>query len=274
MARSSNKTLIKQWKLYNEALKTGGAKIPEMEALRPFMGSKGGVLKRQTRSKKQQAAFGAAKKGIKSKFGTKTSGINWKEEQRKAKIRKQIKTAGQNAAINKARKQHKKKPDFNKPLSGTAAKVVADSEEKYSRMLDILDRGSRQVLSAKVRYELYKVLDEQNVNDNDISEFIDKLLETLDDIPEEAKLLNSQDDFYRTLLDIRDMGVDERDDLKAMFVALVDNPNDKEGVLNSIKYFQQNNIIGMSYEQFYSRLQNYNDPWNTNNYAEVLDSEE
>lgn len=274
MARNSNKLLIKQWISYNEALKNSSVTIPEMEALRPFMGARGGVLKRQTRSKKQKAAFNNAKQAIKEKHGTKYSAEHWKQEQKKAKTAKQKKTAGQNAAIKRARKQHKKKPDFNKPLSKAAQKTIEEAEQKYSRMIDILDKGAKGVLSTKVQYEIYKILDEQNVSDDDIEEFITKLLETLEDIPEEAKLLSSQDDFYSTLATIRDMNVEDKENLQAMFVALVNNPDDRDGVLSSIDYFQENNDIGMGYEQFYNRLMEYNDPWNTDNYMEVLEDGE
>ena len=49
-----SKTLQKQWKAYVKQLEQTNIKIPAMEALRPFMGARGGVLKRQTRSKKQK----------------------------------------------------------------------------------------------------------------------------------------------------------------------------------------------------------------------------
>ena len=140
-------------------------------------------------------------------------------------------------------------------------------------MVDILDKGSRDLLSAKVRYEIYKVLDEEEVSDEDIEEFIDKLLEILDDIPEEAKELNQQDDFYQVLLRIRDMGVTDLEDIKTMFVALADHPDEHDSVLEAIDYWQENNN-GMGFTQFYEELEQYNEMWERNNWAEILGEEE
>lgn len=267
------KTLQKQWKAYVKQLEQTNIKIPEMEALRPFMGSRGGVLKRNVRSKKQKEAFQKAAAGVKSALGRKTSTTAVKELQKKAKFEKQKSTAGRNAATKDARRQHKKKPEEGKPLTKRAQKVAQESEEKYSRMVDILDKGSRDLLSAKVRYEIYKVLDEEEVSDEDISEFIDKLLETLDDIPEEAKELNQQDDFYQVLLKIRDMGITDLDDMKTMFIALADHPADHDSVLESIDYWQENNG-GMGFTQFYEEMEQYNDMWEPDNWAEILGKEE
>ena len=93
-----SKTLQKQWKAYVKQLEQTNIKIPAMEALRPFMGARGGVLKRQTRSKKQKEAFKAAAAGVKETLGRKTSADAIKAAQKKAKFEQQKKTAGKNAA--------------------------------------------------------------------------------------------------------------------------------------------------------------------------------
>ena len=267
------KTLEKQWKTYIKQLEQTNIKIPEMEALRPFMGKRGGVLKRQTRSRKQKEAFKKAAAGVKGILGRKTSAAAIQQAQKKAKFEQQKKTAGRNAATKDARKQHKKKPEEGKPLTKRAAQVAKEAEDKYSRMVDILDKGSRDLLSAKVRYEIYKVLDEEDVSDDDIEVFIDKLLEILDDIPEEAKELNKQDDFYQVLLKIRNMGITDLQDIKTMFIALADHPEDHDSVLEAIDYWQENNG-GMGFTQFYNELDTYNDMWDRENWAEILEAEE
>lgn len=267
------KTLQKQWKAYTKQLEQTNIKIPELEALRPFMGARGGVLKRQTRSKKQREAFKQAAADVREILGKKTSAAAIKQAQKEAKFEQQRKTAGKNAVIKDAQRQHKKKPEEGKPLTKRAKKIAEEAEKKYSRMVDILDKGSRDLLSAKVRYEIYKVLDEENVSDEDIEEFIDKLLETLDDVPDEAKELNEQDDFYEVLLYLRGLGVEDKDDLKTMFVALVDHPYDHDNVLDAIDYWQENNQ-GMGFTQFYDELETYNDMWEPDNWAEILEVEE
>lgn len=267
------KTLVKQWKAYVKQLEETNIKIPEMEDLRPFMGARGGVLKRQTRSKKQQEAFKQAAAGVKGILGKKSSAAAIKQAQKEAKFDKQRKTAGRNAATKDAKRQHKKKPEEGKPLTKRAAQIAREAEEKYSRMVDILDKGSRDLLSAKVRYEIYKVLDEEEVSDEDIEDFIDKLLETLDDIPDEAKELNELDDFYEVLLYLRGIGVEDQEDLKTMFVALVDHPDDHDSILDAIDYWQENNG-GMGFTQFYEELETYNEMWEPDSWAEILEAEE
>lgn len=267
------KTLEKQWRAYVKQLEQINIKIPEMEELRPFMGKRGGVLKRQTRSKKQKEAFKQAAAGVKGILGRKTSAAAIQQAQKEAKFEQQRKTAGRNAATKDARRQHKKKPEQDKPLTKRAAQVAREAEDKYSRMVDILDKGSRDLLSARVRYEIYKVLDEEEVSDEDISNFIDKLLEILDDIPDEAKELNQQDDFYEVLLYLRGIGVEDREDLRTMFVALVDNPDDHDSVLDAIDYWQEHNG-GMGFTQFYQELETYNDMWEPDNWLEILEVEE
>ena len=179
------KTLRKQWKAYVKQLEQTNIKIPEMEDLRPFMGARGGVLKRQTRSKKQQEAFKQAAAGVKGILGNKYSAAAIQKAQKDAKFEQQRKTAGRNAATKDARKQHKKKPEAGKPLTKRARQIAREAEEKYSRMVDILDKGSRDMLSAKVRYEIYKVLDEENVSDEDIENMtgeMEGLIEAGDDL--------------------------------------------------------------------------------------------
>lgn len=268
------KTLVKQWKAYVKSLETSKILIPELEALRPFMGKRGGVLKRQTRSKKQQEAFKQAAAGVRGVLGRKSSAAAIKQAQKSAKLQKQTKTAGRNAATKDAIRQHKKKPEEDKPLTKRAAKIAQEAEEKYSRMVDILDKGSRSLLSAKVRYELYKALDEDNVNDEDISEYVDKLLEVLDDIPAEAKALNDQDDFYRVLQKIKDMDLQDKDDIKEIFTAMVDYPDEHEELMGAVDYWQEHNQDGIGFSQFMEELEGYNDMWNTNNYAEIMQTEE
>lgn len=267
------KTLERQWKQYINQLEKTHIVIPEMEALRPFMGKRGGVLKRNTRSKKQKEAFKQAAEGVKGILGKKSSAAAIKQAQKEAKFERQRKTAGRNAATKDARKQHKKKPEEGKPLTKRAAQVARKQEEKYSRMVDILSKGSRDILSAKVRYEIYRVLDEENVSDADIEEFVNKLLEILDDIPDEAKELNQQDDFYEVLLYLRGIGVEDGEDLKTMFVALVDHPDDHDSILDAIDYWQENSG-GMGFTQFYEELETYNEMWEPENWAEILAAEE
>lgn len=277
-----SKSLQSAWKEYEKHLAEGGAKLAEFEALRPFMGKRGNISQRATRSQKARREAQKAIKAIKAKHGDRPSKrkIKQAQDEKRAKkeeaVKKATKTVRRKAA-KQARKAAKEsgeaKPDESKKLKQIAKKAMEEAEEKYSRMLDILDKGSRDLLSAKVRYEIYRVLDEEEVSDKDISDFIDKLLETLDDIPEEAKALNRQDDFYKVLQHIRDTGVEDREDLKAMFIMLADHPDEHDNVLDAIDYWQEHGS-SMGFTQFAEELEQYNDMWEPDNWAEILGMEE
>ena len=82
------KTLEKQWKAYVKQLEQTNITIPEMEELRPFMGARGGVLKRQTRSKKQKEAFKQAAAGVTGILGRKSSAAAMQKAQKQKKQQK------------------------------------------------------------------------------------------------------------------------------------------------------------------------------------------
>ena len=73
MPKTKVKALGKVMLQYIKISAETGVCDPDLEALRPFFGKKGQVLKRPLRSKKQQAKFEEAVKTAKSKYGSKPS---------------------------------------------------------------------------------------------------------------------------------------------------------------------------------------------------------
>lgn len=265
VALKSPKTTEKQWQAYVKSLEQGGPKSPKMEALRPFMGARGGILKRNTRSNKQREAFNAAVKDIQKTYGRKTKAPFSKAE-------KQKQTAARNAVKKHQKQQHKKQT--GKPLTKTAKKIAKEAEDKYSKMLDILTAGSQQLLSAKVRYEIYKQMDAEGFSEEDIKVFIEKLLETLQDIPEEAKELTKQDDYIQTLMQLAEFSGSEKEDFNTMFYALTSvEADEQEDIKEAIRYWEENSN-GMSFAQFWGELEMYNDKGNPDNWEEILNNEE
>lgn len=258
----SPKTIEKQWKAYVKSLEQGWPKSPKMEALRPFMGARGKILKRNTRSNKQRAAYNKAVEDIQKTYKKKT-------KQPFIKAEKQKKTAARNAVKKHQKKQHKKQTGT--PLTKTAKKIAQEAEDKYSRMLDILTEGSQQLLSSKVRYEIYKKMDAEGVSDEDIKAFIEKLLETLEDIPEEAKELAKNDDYVQTLMQLSEFSDAEKDNFQAMFVAMIQSEEeDQEDIKTAIRWWESNDT-GMSFAQFWAELEMYNDKGNIDNYEEIVE---
>lgn len=263
------KTIEKQWKSYVKSLEKGGPKSTKMEALRPFMGKKGNVSKRATRSNKAKAAMNEAIKGVKQAYGTRHKEGTFTE-----KNRKQQATRAKNAAKAYQRKQHKKQ---GAPLTKGAKKYVEELQRKYDEMLDILTVGSQKMLSSKVRYEIYVKMDAENVSAEDIQAFIEKLLATLNDIPEEAQELAKQDGYISALEELAAFSEAEKEDFRAMFTAMTSvDVGDLENISNAIRYWQdpENNPRHMGFEQFWNELHNYNDLGNEDNYREILQEED
>lgn len=262
------KRIEQQWKAYTEHLEKGGLELPEMEALRPFMGARGGVSKRATRSNKQKAAFNLAVENVRKKHGQKRKEGYFKKQ---AAVFKARQTRGENAVKQQQRRQHKKQT--GKALTTSAKKTMEEAQNKYDRMLEILTEGSKNLLSAKVRYEIYKKMDAEKVSDEDIQAFIEKLLETLEDYPDEAKDLAKQDSYVGVLLDLREFSAENQNDFSAMFSAIVMNdPEQRDNILNAVRYWQtpENNPDQMGFEQFWSELEQYNDWGNEETYREIL----
>ena len=273
VALKSPKTTEKQWRAYVKSLEQGGPKSPKMEALRPFMGARGTILKRNTRSNKQRKAFNAAVKDIQKTYGRKTNSPF-------SKTQKQSETFAKNqakkAVKEKQKKQHKKQTGEakTKGLKKVAEDAIKKAEDKYSKMLDILMEGSQQLLSAKVRYEIYKKMDDENFSEEDIKAFIEKLLETLQDIPEEAKDLAKQDDYVQALMQLTEFSGAEKEDFNAMFYAMTGASADEyKDIKAAIKYWEENNN-GMSFAQFWGELEMYNDKGEPENWKEILNNEE
>ncbi|MBR5279500.1 MAG: hypothetical protein IKU26_00835 [Clostridia bacterium] len=266
------KTIEKQWKSYLKSLEKGGYKSPKMEALRPFMGKSGNVLKRQTRSNRQKAAFNKAAEGVKETFGTSRP---WSKKPRQSeKHSKQQATREKTAAKEYQRKQKKK---IGGKLTKGAKKYVEEQQRKYDEMLDILTVGSQKMLSSKVRYEIYVKMDAENVSAEDIENFIKKLLATLNDIPEEAQELAKQDGYISALQELAEFSSAEMADFSAMFTAMTSvDVEDQENISNAIRYWQdpENNQSHMGFEQFWNELQTYNDLGNEENYREILQEED
>ena len=273
VALKSPKTTEKQWQAYVKSIEQGGPKSPKMEALRPFMGSRGKILKRNTRSNKQKEAFNAAVKDIQKTYGRKTKAPFSKAQRQSETF---AKNQAKKAVKAKQKKQHKKQTGeaATKGLKKVAEDAIKEAEGKYSKMLDILMEGSQQLLSAKVRYEIYKKMDEENFSDEDIKAFIDKLLETLQDIPDEAKELAKQDDYAQALIQLSEFSGAEKEDFNAMFYAMTGASADEHGDIKAaIKYWEENNG-GMSFAQFWDELEMYNDKGNPDNWEEILNNED
>lgn len=273
-----SQSLQAAWKAYEQHLAEGGAKLAEFEALRPFMGKRGNISQRATRSQKARREAQKAIKAIKAKHGDRPSKrkIQQAQDEKRTKkeeaVKKSKKTVRRKAA-KQARKAAKEsgeaKPEEAKKLKNIAKQAMEEAEEKYSRMLEIFSKGSQKTLQSKIRYELYREMDDQGISADDIEKFIDKIMQSLEDLPAEAVKLAQNDDFVKVLMNIRDMPDKSAEDFSAMVKAYVMGDSESVEQLNSaIDFWQENNPNNMGFEQFWKEAQGMNmDP---DTWAEIL----
>ena len=321
-----SKAVERQWKIYLETLEDTGVELPEMEALRPFMGKRGRVLKRAVRSKAAQAAYKEAEQGVKQKLGNRagsaaiTKAMQAQDNKNRAEKavethrRKRLQAAtrdqrdqegeapeAQGAPEEKPEETPEDKvtpkeepkpepaPQKEESLVDKAKRALREAEEaaaaaqlaveqaksdlSFAKLIEEFQKGSREKLSNKVIYEVYVNLEAQGVAPEDIDAYIDKLKETVNDIPDEALALWEEDEFAMVLTHMYEFDEQEKEDFSAALNAVI--MSDKEDVVDimeAIRYWEnpENNTGGMSFKQFWDTAQGYNNPLERSTWEEIL----
>lgn len=315
----------KLWKEYTEQLEDTGVKLPEMEALRPYMGKRGRVLKKSIRSKESRAKYRAAEKKVQAAFPGRSgsAAIGRAMKSLEVKTTKRLEKAAKTYAQGKAAAQEQreaqrqprsaaqetprpepreerapetakpepKQPEPDKPLTmrekaekalkeaeaaAMAAQLAVQEAQQqldFAKLLEQFQKGSREKLSNKVIYEVYRALEYQGIEPEDIDAYLDKLNETMNDIPDEARALWEEDEFAQVLIQVHEFNEMEREDFSAMLNAVL--TTDKEGtedMLDMIRYWQdqENNPNNMSFSQFWEELQDYNNMLDQSAWEEIL----
>lgn len=288
----------RQWKVYLEQLEQTGTKLPEYEALRPFMGKRGKVLKSKTRSKKAQKAYMQAQKRVQTQHGNRLgakgmqAAMAARSQANAAKMAKGADTFAENIAkkalgqtktkkqkqeaAQKEQKQKTKRPSMKE----AAKKALEEAQEAlrkaqadydYAEMVEEFNKGAEIGLSAKVIYEIRKTMEAQGFSQEDIDKFINKVISSYQDIPDEAKELFKEDDFGNVIVEFISMSEVEQEDFSAMIGAyLTVDDEDRENVLDAIRYWQENGQNTMGFSQFWEELQSYNDIGERSNWEEIL----
>ena len=315
------KSVEKQWKIYLEQLEQTGTKLPEYEALRPFMGKRGRVLKSKTRSKKAQEAYTQAQKRVQAQHGSRlgakgmAAAMTARSKANAAKMAKGAETFAENIAKKqlgqtktkeqkqqeaaqegKSKRQKQKQipekseakkpvPEAERPSMKEAAKKAleeaqealrkAQADYDYAEMVEEFNKGAEIGLSAKVIYEIRKTMEAQGFSEADISAFISKVINSYQDVPDEAKELYKEDDFGSVIVQFIGMSEVEQADFSAMLGAYLSvDMEDREGILGAIKYWQENGQNTMGFSQFWDELQDYNDISDRSNWEEILQGED
>lgn len=310
------KSVERQWKVYLEQLEQTGTKLPEYEALRPFMGKRGRVLKSKTRSKKAQEAYTQAQKRVQTQHGNRLgakgmqAAMTARSQANAAKMAKGADTYAENIAKKalgqtktkeqkqqeaaqkeqktKRRKQNQNKSEGKKPepeaarpsMKEAAKKALEEAQEAlrkaqadydYAEMVEEFNKGAEIGLSAKVIYEIRKTMEAQGFSQEDIDKFINKVISSYQDVPDEAKELFKEDDFGNVIVEFIGMSEVEQEDFSTMIGAyLTVDDEDRENVLEAIRYWQDNGQNTMGFSQFWEELQTYNDIGERSNWEEIL----
>lgn len=325
-----SKAVERQWKIYLETLEDTGVELPEMEALRPFMGKRGRVLKRAVRSKAAQAAYKEAEQGVKQKFGNRagsaaiTKAMQAQDNKNRAekaveshrRKRLQAATRGrrdqegeapetqgapevkpeetpEDKVTPKEEPKAEPAPEKEESLVDKAKRALREAEEAaaaaqlaveqaksdlyFAKLIEEFQKGSREKLSNKVIYEVYVNLEVQGVAPEDIDAYIDKLKETVNDIPDEALALWEEDEFAMVLTAMYEFDEQEKEDFSAALNAVImSNKEDVADIMEAIRYWEdpENNTGGMSFSQFWDAAQGYNNPLERSTWKEILGGDE
>lgn len=257
---------------YREKAKQAGVHIPELEAVSKFLGKKGQILKRPTRSKRSQEKLEEAIAAAKEKFGSRPSQkkIDAELEERKEKA------AEQRAKSKKTYRERKKK---EKAAAAGDKKVnfrsiAQKSTRDYDKVVDVLmDASTKKLMdSYNIGSDLIEYLAEQGLTTQQIKEFIIQMTVTIDDLPEEALQLASMDMMLGTLMEMRETYNEQSwDDVTAMFTMAVTHPDQMQDLHELIGLWKDaGGSENMTFENFRAQMEVGVDPFNKDTAREVL----
>lgn len=277
MPKTKVKALGKVMLQYIKISAETGVHDPDLEALRPFFGKKGQVLKRPLRSKKQQAKFEEAVKTAKGKYGTKPSSAKMKKEMQRRKEAAAEQKQKATKTWRKKKVEEAKKSEGKKNFRSVAQKAA----KQYSNMVDIFkDEAMRDLFRAYgIGSPIIEYLAEQGLTAAEIKAFIEQWAARIDDMPDEARALASVDDMFKILKEINEeYGSNDFEDFSVMFLLSIDA--EASGATDEVwksvidAWEEAGGNKAMSFAEFYEKLQQYDDPYNIDNAQEVLGNDD
>lgn len=241
-----------------------------MEAISPFFGKKGQVLKRETRYNTQKQKLLEGVKAVKARYGSRPGAASFKREQQKRT--KQTQKAAQTFAEKnvKQKKQGGADKRFKKQAQEKANTFMKAVEVfKTWTYADLVD-GSYGIGS-----DVVIAMAESGLEPEEIETYLKQVKETFDDIPDEAKNLASKDDFWKSIIDItniineKNKEIDYRDVITAYMTTEADTEDFKAALNNYLDYGDYSKPFG----DIWDELKDTMDPGNPDTFAEVMESE-
>lgn len=264
---------VRGYKAIQEAVKIyrdlrAAGKIDKLEAfekINKFVGKRGGILKRAVRYKKGQEELKKLSKQIKQQYGREPSQKRIREageEQRRLNT-EALKKAGATYAKHHGAKDNRFK------------RVAREQTAKYGKMVDVFASDTYEKLKSQaygIGSDVVEKLIEDGWDPEEAVEFLNQVMETMNDIPAEARNLADQDTFWQNIKDMSEIiqsgGIDA-DNMKDVLVAYM-TTDDREAFQEALEnYVEMGEDI--PFGQIWEELQYYDDKGSADNMQEVID---
>lgn len=246
-------------------------KSATMEALLPFFGKKGQVLKRETRYNTQRERLKEAVKNAQRRYG-KTPGVSSFKREAKKKAA-EVKKGAESFAKKEAPKTKKGEADkrFKKIARETANKFLNAVDVFASDTYDQLKSGAYGIGS-----DVVVAMAESGLSPEEIEDYLKQIKETFDDIPKEAQKFASSDAFWQSVKDLSDiMKEGEGIDYKEVFTVFIQEDPDPEDFRAVVQnYVTYDGEKTKSFSEMWDQLKNMSDPGNTDTFAEIMEDKE
>ena len=242
-----------------------------MEAISPFFGKKGQVLKRETRYNTQKQKLLEGVKAVKARYGSRPGKASFKREQQKKA--EQTKKAAQTFA---------EKNTKQKKGGGADKRFKKQAQEKantFMKAVEVFKTWTYADLvdgSYGIGSDVVIAMAEAGLEPEEIETYLKQVKETFDDIPDEAKNLASKDDFWKAVIDItniineKNKEIDYRDVISAYMTTEADTEDFKAALNNYLDYGDYSKPFG----DIWDELKDTMDPGNPDTFAEVMESED
>ena len=240
-----------------------------MEAISPFFGKKGQVLKRETRYNTQKQKLLEGVKAVKARYGSRPGKASFEREQKKRT--KQTQKAAQ-TFVEKNVKQKKQ--------GGADRRFKRQAREKAAQFMNAVDVFASDTYNALIDgaygigSDVVIAMAEQGLDPEEIENYLKQVKETWDDIPEEARSLASRDDFWQSVTELTQLvndqgGVDFKDVMTAYMTTSPDPEEFKAALENYIDYGD----TSKSFSDIWDELKDTLDPGNPDTLADIMESE-
>ena len=245
-------------------------KSATMEALLPFFGKKGQVLKRETRYNTQRSRLKEAVKNAQQRYGKTPGTASFKREE------KQRSEATKKAAETYTKKQ------LPKTKSGEADKrFTRQAREKAKQFLTAVEVFRDDTYNKMrdggfgVGSPIILAMAEAGLSDEQILEYLKQIQGTWQDIPDEAKALAKDDSMWQSVLTIVNTIKDSEDvNFADVFTTFMTTDPDINEFTAALENYTEYGDTSKPFSAVWDELKDSMDPGSMDNLIEIMESEE